>query len=226
MINIITDPSLSSLISVKYLKKLCIIVSINIWKNLRASIHFSLLLGKVVLPPMHALISITESIHQSTDNDEFGCGIFIDLKKAFDTVNHRILLTKLNHYGIRGNALEWFESYLSHRQKCVCLNGHTSISRPVICGVPQGSILAHPLFLLYVNDLSNSSSLLIFHVFADDTNLYLSSRSLNQLKVTLNQKLKSVADCMKCNRLVLSISKTNLILFHLNKLKPDQSFCI
>ena len=124
----------------------------------------------------HALISITESIRQSIDNNEFGCGIFIDLKKAFDTVNHTILLTKLNHYGIRGVVLDWFKSYLSQREKFVNVNGHYSLSLPMTCGVPQGSILGPLLFLLYVNDLPNTSSLLTFHLFADDTNIYFSSK--------------------------------------------------
>lgn len=111
-VKIITDPSLSSLISVKYLKKLCIIISILG----KFKILYPLQSGfRENCSTMHALISITESIRQSIDNNEFVCGKFIDSKKPFNTVNLRILLTKLNHYRIRGNALEWFESYLSHR---------------------------------------------------------------------------------------------------------------
>ena len=79
----------------------------------------------------HALISITESIRYSIDNNEFGCGIFIDLKKAFDTVNHSILLLKLHHYGVRGKAYDWFQSYLSNREQFVCVNGHDSDSLSV-----------------------------------------------------------------------------------------------
>ena len=99
----------------------------------------------------HALIQITESIHNSTENNEFGCGIFIDLKKAFDTVNHSILLSKLNHYGVRGKAYDWFQSYLSNREQFVCINGHKSDSLSITCGVPdQGSILGTLLFLLCI----------------------------------------------------------------------------
>ena len=97
---------------------------------------------------MHTLMSITECIRQSIDNNEFGCGIFIDLKKAFDTVNYAILLTKVNHYGIRGNVREWFKSYLSHREQFVFVSGHDSISLPLTCSVPQVSILGPLLFLL------------------------------------------------------------------------------
>ena len=150
------------------------------------------------------------------------------MKKAFGTVNHAILLTKLNHYGIRGVVLDWLKSYLSQRKQFVNVNGHNSLSLPVTCGVPQGSILGPLLFLLYVNDLPNTSCILTFHPLADDTNIYFSSKNLIDLEATLNHELKSVAEWMKCNRLALtcSISKTNFILFYSSKLKPNQSLRI
>ena len=172
----------------------------------------------------HALISIAESICSSVDNKEFGCGIFIDLKKAFDTVNHSILLLKLYHYGVRGKAYEWFQSYLSNRKQFVCVNGHDSDSLSLTCGVPQGSVLGPLPFLLYVNDLPNTSSLLTFHLFADDTNIYYSCKNLDDLESKLNHELKVVAEWLKSNRLALSILKTNFILFHSKKLKPSKLF--
>ena len=151
--------------------------------------HFSLALDRIC-STNHALISIAESIRSSVDNKEFGCGIFIDLKKAFDTVNHSILLLKLYHYGVRGKAYEWFQSYLANRKQFVCVNGHNSDSLSLTCGVPQGSVLGPLLFLLYVNDLPNTSSLLTFHLFADDTNIYYSCKNLDDLESKLNHELK------------------------------------
>ena len=116
--------------------------------------------------------------------------------------------------------------YLSQREQFVNVNGRNSFFLPVTCGVPHGSILGPLLFLLYVNDLPNTSSLLTFHLFADDTNLYFSSKNVSHLEANLNHELKSVAEWMKCNRLALSVSKTNFILFHSSKRKPNQSLRI
>ena len=113
---------------------------------------------------------------------KYCCGVFIDLKKAFDTVNHEILLFKLEHYGIRNNMLKWFESYLRDRKQYVYFNGVSSATLNLSCGVPQGSVLGPLLFLLYINDLPNISDKLQFFLFADDTNLYYESDNLVELE--------------------------------------------
>ena len=171
----------------------------------------------------HALISLTESIKTTLDNKRLGCGIFIDLQKAFDTVNHEILLKKLEHYGIRDTALAWFESYLTNRRQMVSINGYNSSMCSISCGVPQGSVLGPLLFLIYINDLPNVSSMLSFFLFADDTNIYFEAVDLNTLTQTINKELSKVKSWLDCNKLALNIDKTNFVLFHSpRKIIPDQ----
>ena len=167
----------------------------------------------------HALVSLTESIRSSLDNNRFGCGIFIDLQKAFDTVNHDILLSKLEHYGIRGSAQTWFKSYLNDRKQFVSVNGHSSSICKISCGVPQGSVLGPLLFLIYINDLPNSSKFLKFFLFADDTNIYFEADDHIGLIRKVNNELKKVKAWMDCNKLALNIEKTNYVLFHSPKKK-------
>ena len=97
---------------------------------------------------LHALIQITEEIRKTIDSGRYGCGIFIDLRKAFDTVNHEILLKKLEHYGVRGTALRWFKSYLSERKQFVCINGHSTKEHILWC-TSGFSVGASTLFNLY-----------------------------------------------------------------------------
>ena len=128
-----------------------------------------------------ALIEIVDNIKTAIDDNKFVCGIFLDLTKAFDTVNHKILLDKLNHYGIRGITNTFFKSYLSNRRQFVQVNGSKSEHLPITCGVPQGSVLGPLLFLLYINDIANMNPLGSIRLFADDTNIFIEHNNLKQL---------------------------------------------
>ena len=112
----------------------------------------------------NALILLTEKIRKSIDQGPFTCGIFLDLCKAFDTVDHSILLDKLSNYGLRGKDHDWFSSYLSNKRQFVSIGSSNSDPLPVRCGVPQGSVLGPFLFLIYVNDFQKCSGLLEFHL--------------------------------------------------------------
>ena len=171
----------------------------------------------------HSLIEITEQIKETIDKGKFGCGIFIDLKKAFDTVNHQILLTKLEHYGVRGSLLQWFESYLTNRKQYVFLNGVSSDTMLMTCGVPQGSVLGPLLFLLYINDLPNISDKLKFFLFADDTNIYYESDDLKTLEKVVNHELKSLSLWLNLNRLALNVGKTNFVIFRSSKMPMNHN---
>ena len=162
----------------------------------------------------YALMEITEKIKESIDNGKYGRGIYIDLRKAFDTVNHNILIKKLEHYGVRGILLEWFKSYLNERKQFVFMNGESSDLKYISCGVPQGSVLGPLLFLLYINDLPNISAKLKFFLFADDTNIYFESDDLLNVEKTVNKELKKLYLWLNVNRLSLNVSKTNYIIFH------------
>ena len=160
-----------------------------------------------------ALVTLLESITSALDNLEFSICILIDFRKAFDTVEHSILLNKLNHYGIRGTALQWFNSYLTNRYQYVNYNNTTSNMKQIVCGVPQGSILGPLLFLSYINDISSVSNVLSSVLFADDTTLLYSSNNLQELSATVNNELSNIVQWLNANRLSLNIAKTNFMIF-------------
>ena len=158
----------------------------------------------------NALLSIIENIQTDLDNGDFAAGVFIDLKKAFDTVDHDILLKKLEYYGVRGLLKDWFQSYLKNRKQFVSVNNSTSNTKEITTGVPQGSVLGPLLFLLYINDLHKSVKHSKTYHFADDTNIMQSNKSLDVLSKNLNKDLKSLSQWLKANKLSLNISKTKL----------------
>ena len=165
----------------------------------------------------YALTLLYDKVSLAIDNKEFTVGIFIDLSKAFDTVDHTILLNKLQHYGIRGVAHEWFSNYLNNREQFVKFNETISSRRTIKCGVPQGSILGPLLFLIYINDLCSVSKALDFVLFADDTNIFFSHKNINVLEKTLNEELIKLNDWCRANKLSINYKKSNYILF-----KPRQ----
>ena len=133
-----------------------------------------------------------DKISDALDNKKITLGLFIYLSKAFDTANHEILLDKLEHYGVRGIALQWFKSYLSCRKQFVQYNGYNSSSLDITCGVPEGSILGPLLFLVYINDLCNVSKVLELILFADDTNIFYSHTDASYLMEVVNLELKKI----------------------------------
>ena len=160
----------------------------------------------------HATLDFVKAIEDALENNEYAIGVFCDLSKAFDTINHDILLKKLDHYGIRGKANDWFRSYLSGREQYVDWNGKASKRTPIVTGVPQGSILGPLLFLIYINDLSAASQLKTV-LFADDSNLLIRGKDLSVLKNVLNTELQIVNDYFKANKLKLNAKKTKLVCF-------------
>ena len=161
----------------------------------------------------HALVNITENIRKALDGGNIGCGVFVDLQKAFDTVDHQILLTKLNHYGIRGVSNDWFKSYLSNRNQYVSINGFDSGLAAINCGVHQGSVLGPLLFLLYINDLNHTIKFCKVHHFADDTNLLCMSNSIKKLNKLVNADLKNLVHWLNANKISLNVKKNEMVIF-------------
>ena len=171
-------------------------------------------------PIIHFLNKIYTSLNKPTS--EYTLGIFLDLKKAFDTVDYSILLKKLSHYGLRGVSNDWFKNYLNDRTQYVTINGINSKPQTLHCGVPQGSVLGPLLFLLYINDLPQSTNFLTL-LFADDTTFQVSSNNLMDLYESANLELSKAACWFEANKLTLNVSKTKYILFRTKRMIVDFS---
>ena len=186
-----------------------------------------------------AILELQERILSAIANKNHCLGIFLDLSKAFDTLNHSLLLSKLEHYGIRGLAQSWFRSYLTDRIQYTHINGCNSEESAVVCGVPQGSILGPLLFLIYINDITSISNSNHMVLFADDTNVIFEHTNHTELVQTVNRELINMAEWFKSNRLSLNIDKTKFMVFvkpsatqnlpvclHLNGVNLSQVNCI
>ena len=160
-----------------------------------------------------AVLDVYNNIVTSLDKRMHTLGIFLDLSKAFDTIQHYILLDKLWHYGIRGIAHDWFRSYLHERSQYVSYNHCNSSTDLIKCGVPQGSILGPLLFILFINDLPFSTSKLTFFLYADDTNAIASHHNLKELNTIINDELVHISTWFKVNKLSCNSAKTNYMLF-------------
>ena len=155
----------------------------------------------------HPVLHLSEKIYNSLNQKPSAktLTIFIDLKKAFDTVDHSILLKKMEHYGIKNSSNNWFKSYLSDREQFVTINGIESERTKMICGVPQGSVLGPLLFLLFINDLPNSNNFLTL-LFADDTTFQVSGENLEQLFEMANSELEKSSVWFQANKLTLNVN--------------------
>ena len=159
----------------------------------------------------HVICDVINKLQNSCDKKKFTCVILLDLSKAFDTVNYKLLLSKLEKYGVRGNSLKLINDYLTHRKQVVHVNNTYSDQQSIVCGVPQGSALGPSLFSIYINDLPNASKFET-RLFADDTALFLSNDNLKILKKDVNYELLNIKAWLNANNLSLNYSKTKYLL--------------
>ena len=162
---------------------------------------------------LHPMIHLLNYLGQAKNEKLITIGVFCDLAKCFDTISHSILLKKLEKIGIHGLELEWFKSYLNNRNQFVYTNGEKSNLLGINKGVPQGSILGPILFLIYINDIKNCTSLMTL-LFADDSNFLISGKDLNQIVEILNIELKNICDWFRCNEMSLNPTKTKFMIFN------------
>ena len=166
-----------------------------------------------------ATLELTDRIISAMDNNDVPIGIFLDLSKAFDTIDHAILLSKLEHYGVDGIPLQLVKNYLTNRKQYVKLNEVNSNLLPINTGVPQGSILGPLLFIIYINDFARASSIFDFICYADDTTLFSTLNNLVNAQninpdIIINKELAKINEWLEINKLSLNVTKTKFMVFH------------
>ena len=172
----------------------------------------------------HAILELVDKISLALDNGNTPIAFYLDLSKAFDTLDHKILLSKLKTYGLTELSLKWFCNYLSFRSQYTEINQIKSATIPISIGVPQGSILGPLLFIIYINDIQNLSKFFHFIKYADDTTLFNSMSKQNPYDGTvINNELSKVFQWLSINRLSLNVMKTKFMIFH-NKNKKNSKY--
>uniref|UniRef100_A0A672FS48 Reverse transcriptase domain-containing protein n=1 Tax=Salarias fasciatus TaxID=181472 RepID=A0A672FS48_SALFA len=160
-----------------------------------------------------ALMDLAEEIASAIDSKKYAIGVFIDLKKTFDTIDHDIVLRQMEQYGIRGIVLDWLRNYIKNRQQFVQLKDFKSPELNITYGVPQGSVLGPKLFIMYINDIGKVSDILSPVVFADDTNIFCTGDDLQQMMDIVSQELSKLKSWFNRNKLSLNSEKTKFMLF-------------
>ena len=179
-----------------------------------------------------AALELIDSIYKHVDQGKTPIAIFLDLFKAFDTIDHKILINKLHHCGCRNISIKWFKSYLTERSQYVVINDTISKTLRITTGVPQRSALGPLLFLIYINDLSRATDKFIYILFADDTNRIsntcsfkhnYSQNNIDQISHNINVELGEISDWMSANKLPLNTSKSKFIIFSYRQKKMGEN---
>ena len=170
---------------------------------------------------LSCLLKCTNDWYLNLEGGKYTAVTFVDLKKAFDTVNHEILLQKLELYGIHNKEMKWFCSYLTNRKQCCKVNGKISNIESITCGVPQGSCLGPLLFIIYINDLHLQMKHCDVNMYADDTSLMFASDSVTHINDCVNDDLNNLKSWLQGNKLSLNVAKTHSLVVGSRKRLKD-----